>query len=705
MKLKFYLASALSMFALSGIAQNSDITKFETPATSKALLMQDTKAIVSSNNEKGGGTEPEVFWSEDFSNGFAGQGDNGEWTTEGAQGDYWFVSYPIGATDGYDPSSPLTTTTAYGDILPNFMGNTVTIPSTTADNGFMMLDADRFNSIATEVADQGIESLTSNVVDAILISPSMDLTGVTGGLLSFWQQWRMCCSDYALTVQFSTNGGTTWANFDLFIISGGEGNITTSTNLGINITEVLAGASDLTDCKVRFIWDPLLLGGATHYYSMFDDIQIVAVPQNDVAIGDTYFNNHFESPLEESDLDYVRKFEYWNQPEYITRPFNFAAAVSNNGALEQTDVTLIVTAFLDGEPLAELPTSDPITLGVGQTDTLRVYDQTPTWWETPAAGVYTFEYEIVQAAPDERPDDNIGAIRSTRISTDADNDGFAFMQNDRNAFTNFYPTLGDDVIWANRFVFTEADVAEGNAAYITHVEFVLSASTNAPSTPGEIMNINVRTGSVLTEVSEDNPDFRYFEEDEIEYVLLEEDLSAGTTNWISVELPTPILISPNVIYQAEAQVPPIGFAAVIHAQSNLQEAGAGVLYDFAEPSTGPQGWFTLGDLAPLIRFRTAVDALVSTNDVTYESGIKLTQNYPNPVVDNTMIQFQLDNASQVTFEVFDITGRIVYQKDYGNVPAMSAQVVSFNSRALAAGTYTYSIVTENERVTRKMIIE
>ncbi|HKK39426.1 MAG TPA: T9SS type A sorting domain-containing protein [Cryomorphaceae bacterium] len=704
MKLKIYFASALSIFALTGVAQKSDVSKSETTATNKAVLMEDTKAIVLNNEAKGNG-ELEVYWSEDFSNGFAGEGDNGEWTTEGAQGDYWFVSYPIGAPDGYDPQAPLTTTDAYGDIIPNFMNNIATIPSTTADNGFMMLDADRFNSIATEVSEQGAASLTSNPVDAILTSPAIDLTGYSSGLLSFWQQWRMCCSDYNITVQFSTDNGQTYASFDLFFLSGGEGNITTSSNFGINISDILSSASDLTECRIRFIWDPSLVGGATHYYAMFDDVQVVSVPDNDIAIGDTYFNNFFESPAEESDLDYIRKFEYWNQPEYITRPFNFAAGVTNNGGLEQTDVTLIVTPFLDGEPLAALPPSDPITLGVGATDTLRIYDQTPTWWENPAPGVYTFEYEVVQAADDARPDDNVGVTRSTRISTDAGNDGFAFMENDRNAFTNFYPDLGDDVIWGNRFVFTEADVESGNAAYITHIEFVLSGSESAPSTPGEFINLNVRTGSVLTEENEDNPMFRYFAEDEIEYVIQEEDLSSGNTNWISIELPTPILITPDVIYQGEAQVPPIGFPAVIHAQSNLQEPGAGVLYDFAEPSTGPQGWFTLGDLVPLIRFRTTVDELVSTDDVTYESGVKLTQNYPNPVVDNTMIQFQLDETSEVTFEVFDITGKIVYQKDYGNVPAMVAQVISFDGSALASGTYTYSIVTDNERVSRKMTIQ
>lgn len=711
MRLKFYLVSVLSVFGLAAFAQSGAQEQNKVDAPEKAPFTQEVRT---NSAITGGikGTEPQVFWSETFSNGFDGDDGNGAWTFEGEQGNLWFISYPIGAPDGYDPLAPLTTTTAYGDIIPNFNNNIATIPSTTADNGFAMLDADRYNSTTNDPNNQGVEFLTENYIDASLVSPIFSLDGVDNALLSFWQQWRMCCNNYEIEVGFSTDGGDTYIPFDLFSLNGGEGNITTSNNYGINISGILQAADDLTQCRIRFTWDPIINpdpegANATHYYCMFDDIQIVEIPANDLAIGDTYINNFFESPDEEPDVDYVRKFEYWNQPDYITRPFNFAAPVTNNGTEEQTNVILQVTAFLDEEQIDQFQSELGFNLAPGETDTLRIYDVAPDWWindmSNPDPGVYTFEFEVLQDATDQRPDDNIGVTRSTRISNDMDNGGFAFMQNDRDAFTNFYPTLGDDVIWGNRFVFTEPDVM--GDVLITHVEFVLSGSSSAPTTPGEVIYVNVRTGSVLTEEGPDNEMFRYFEEDEIEYTIEEDDLSAGATNWISIELPTPILVEVDKIFQAEVQVPPIGSPAVIHAQSNLQEPGAGVLYDFAEPSGGPQGWFTLGDLAPLIRFRTQDAASVNTEQLTYESGIKLTQNYPNPFTDNTMIQFQLDESSAVTFEVFDISGKLVYSQDFGNVPARTAQVFTFNREDLASGIYTYSIVTESERVSRKLTVE
>jgi len=714
MRLKFYLMSVLSVFGLAAVAQSGAQGQQEVDAPSAAPYTQEVKSTTVKGDAKGGGTEPEVYWSEDFSNGLDGQGTNGAWTTDGEQGDLWFITYPLGAPDGYDPLAPLTTTDAYGDIIPNFNNNIETIPSTTADNGFVMMDADRYNSTTNDPENQGVDFLTENYIDAVLISPAFDLTGVENALLSFWQQWRMCCNNYEIEAGFSTDNGDTWVPFDLFSLNGGEGNITTSNNYGIDISGLLQAATDLTECRVRFIWDPIINpdpegANATHYYCMFDDIQIVGIPENDIAIGDTYINDFFEIDPNTvgdtyPDVDYVRQFEYWNQPDYITRPFNFAAPVTNNGTAEQTNVQLVVTALLDGEELDTF-TSDGITLPSGESDTLRIYDVAPTWWindeAQPETGVYTFEFEVIQDAIDQRPDDNIGVARTTRISNDMDNGGFAFMQNDRNAFTNFYPTLGDDVIWGNRFVFTEPDADE---VLITHVEFVLSGSASAPTTPGEVIYVNVRTGSVLSEEGPDNEMFRYFEEDEIEYTIEEDDLSAGATNWISIELPVPIAVEVDKIFQAEVQVPPIGSPAVIHAQSNLQESLAGVLFDFADPSAGPQGWYSLGDLAPLIRFRTTANPL-SVDNLTYESGIKLIQNYPNPFTDNTMIQFQLDESSATTFEVFDISGRLVYSQDLGNVPARTAQILTFNREDLSSGIYTYSIVTETERVSRKLTIE
>ncbi len=669
-------------------------------AQAASLLSKNTVRTHSKSTTAKGDDPITVYWSEDFSNGFDGQGDNGAWTVSGDQGNLWFHAFPLGSANGYDPDAPLTgdAYAVYGDTIPNFYAGP-TIPSETQDNGFMMLDADRYNSTATMPSQTGVGAATSNPIYAVLESPAFDLTGIDFALLSFHQDWRFCCNNYAWNVEFSVDDGDTWVPYDVFDLFGGEGNVQITGEAGINISDVLQGATSLTDCRIRFIWDPNLEGAMSQYFLQLDDVAIVSIPENDIAIGDNWYNSYFESPDEEPDVDYVSKFEFWNQPNYNTRPFNFAAEVTNNGTNVQTGVQLEVTFQPPGDVEPQIILSDPIELESGASDTLRIYDEIPTAWIDPADGVYTMDFRVIQSEMDARPNDNIGTTKTTRVSSDASSSAGAIMQNDRNAFTNFYATLGQDVIWGNRMTFIEQD----QETVITHVEFVLSGANEAPSFPGEPVHVNVRTGSVLSEEDVDNEIFRYFGDEEVEYVIEESDLTTNNEIWISLELPVPVVVEADKIYQAEMQVPAAGDNVAIIAHSNLQEPGAGVLYEFADPSGGPQGWWTIGDAAPLLRFR--LTQALDVESVTYESGIKLIQNYPNPVVDNTLIQYQLDETSQASFEVMDMTGKLVYQKDLGMVPAGLANRFEFSASDLAPGVYTYSIVTENDRVTRKMMVE
>jgi len=696
------------------------------------LSAQEPKDLLTRGaySAKGDEVEVEVYYSEGFSNGLAGEGDNGAWTTAGPEGDLWFQTFPPLDENGYSSTGVVP---EYGDILPNFNGglDDDVIPFTTAADGFMMFDADRANSTCTDPELCGIDFLTSNLLDAQIISPAIDLTGVENALLSFWERWRICCFAYddALTLDFSIDGGTSWIPFSLHaltpdLVVSGAGGPFLEGEPAIDISPFLQQADDLSDCRIRVRWNPaeeINSEGnaipASHYYAMIDDINIIGLPANDLVAGATFFNDYWINLADEG-ANYVSRFENFRQPDYSTRAFNFGTIVSNEGSEEQTGVRLTVSAFLDGVAIEEdgqwsTPVGEEITLAPGETDTLLISDIAPSWWideaTNPAPGVYSFEFFVEQDQEEQRPSDNFGLDRATRITTDEGNDGFAIMQNDRNQYTNFYGTLGDDVIWGNRFTFDEIDVE--NNLLITHVEFALAGTAQASTSPGEEIFVNVGTGDAFSgEANDVDAVTRFFEEDEVPYVILEEDLTTGgTLNWISVELPTPVLAEPGTIYQAEINVPAIGFDAVIPCQTSGQELAASALWDWEDGA-----WFTLGSadspdyegLATALRLRTEDGIFQSTDDVlTYESGIKLMQNYPNPVVDNTMIQFQLDESSPATFEVFDISGRLVYQEDLGNVSRLQTQIITFDASEFAAGTYTYSITTETERVSRKLSIQ
>ncbi len=655
---------------------------------------------------KGGDEELTVFWSEDFSNGLDGQAGNGAWTVGGDQGDLWFHTYPAGLEDGYDPyvALPEEYQDVYGLHIPNWaFGYEITLDSETADNGYMMIDVDRWNSTAVEGDEPGNPTTLSNAAHASLTSPSFSLEGVEYANLSFYQDWRMCCNNYNLTAELSVDGGDTWVIYDLFEYFEAEGNLRITGNAAIDISDVLAGAATLDDCRVRFQWDPGLLGSMSHYYLILDDISIVEIPENDLVIGKTWYNEWFEQvdDVDLVDADYLGDLQYSDHPYYVKEPFNFACEVTNMGTEIQTDVRLVVT--INGpseEGLSETYYSEAITLESGASDTIRIYGIEPEMWVMPEVGEYSIDYEVTQAETEQRPSDNIGASSFFEVNGD---EGFGIMGNDRNNISH-YPFAGDDFIWANRFVFE--DITGITNLAITHVEFVLQTGGSVDTEVGEICFPNVRRGSVLEEESVDNELFRYFGDDELEFTIEEESLtqSGGDLNWVSYLLPEPILVEPNTIYQAELELPAIGDDVVFIGLSDRQETYAGVFYDFSNVSSGPNGWwYDGGNLVPLLRFRLSL--ISSVDKITYESGIKLTQNYPNPFAETTSIQFQLDATSEVFLEVYDMNGKLVRDERLGMIPANSAQVYEFDAQGLAPGTYTYSIRSNDHRVTRKMTIE
>jgi flagellar hook assembly protein FlgD len=85
-------------------------------------------------------------------------------------------------------------------------------------------------------------------------------------------------------------------------------------------------------------------------------------------------------------------------------------------------------------------------------------------------------------------------------------------------------------------------------------------------------------------------------------------------------------------------------------------------------------------------------------------GIKLGQNQPNPATSTTMIQYEVQNSSKVSLDIYDITGRLVLTMDEGNQMAGKHSIV-IDANKLQAGSYFYSLKAGDKRLTKQMVIE
>ena len=94
---------------------------------------------------------------------------------------------------------------------------------------------------------------------------------------------------------------------------------------------------------------------------------------------------------------------------------------------------------------------------------------------------------------------------------------------------------------------------------------------------------------------------------------------------------------------------------------------------------------------------------MSVGEVATE-GFELFPAFPNPASDNTRIQFRLDQASEVTFELRDVTGKLVEVRDLGMQPAGYNSLV-VETAALGAGSYTATLVVNGAVSTQKLMVK
>jgi len=85
------------------------------------------------------------------------------------------------------------------------------------------------------------------------------------------------------------------------------------------------------------------------------------------------------------------------------------------------------------------------------------------------------------------------------------------------------------------------------------------------------------------------------------------------------------------------------------------------------------------------------------------AAFKLRQNYPNPFNARTRISFELKESSQVTLEIFDITGARVATLIDGHLPAGPHDVV-WHAGDYASGIYVYKLSAGHATIARKAIV-
>lgn len=585
---------------------------------------------------RGGGD----LWSEDFANGF--NSENGLWTVGGPNGNVWKHA----------------TTIWSGCYATGAQGS---LEFTTLDNGFMLFHADSVNCVDPEPATPVI---TEVPLTGELISPSIDLSGVSAVSISFEHRFRYCCQTLSLLLSVTNDGGETWTDYEVTANTVAN-EYNSNTTHQVNISQV---AADQSDVQIKFTWNAD--GTSSHYTWSIDDIALFTPNDYDLGMADAHYSAwDFNTAEDFGDLPFTI------YPISQLRELTFRATVTNYGGMEQNDVQLVVVVTDEGGAEVATLESDVETFASGEQKVLTIGGFTP-----PAeVGEYTISYELVSGAEDNNPEDNVAPDMTFQVSDDV----FARDRGSRSGeFSNYddYYKVGN---WFN--MNSEEEV------------YCLGAALSNASVPGTFYTMQLL-----------DADRAFLAE--TEYVGVPEAQFLNGTGeghftyaWMNsmVENDVPFTLQPGDVFAALNHDG--GPDAVNVATSGSSFAQTSLMWEGTEGVDGT--WYYLTS-TPMVRIGLSYDFChtaisVGVEEIEQVSAHKL---FPNPTAGHSTLEYTLLESSDVQIMLFDLQGRVLLNEDLGT-QSVGEYRYNFDLTDRAAGMYTFSLVVNGQSINKQLVVK
>lgn len=487
---------------------------------------------------------------------------------------------------------------------------------------------------------------SGNQIADITTASSINCSANPAVVLKFQQQYRRF---YDSTFVYVSNNGTTWVKYPVnagVMTNGYSGANPTLTS--VNITSTAGGQATVW---IRFtFYSPSSLGGLAGcaYSWMIDDVSIEDLPANDITLGTLFYG------------------EYSRIPNGQQSPITLGGAISNTGASTQTNVTLSAsvngTLFGTSTPIASLP--------IITTDTVAI----TTLYTPGAIGNYAFTFAATQTEADNNLLDNVSGPDTIKVTANT-------FARDNYKYTGSGSWNGAGNAYEMGNLFTMA--ASTNAISVT---FVLQGNTF----PGSTVNVKLYDSSFTTPIAA-STGF---------YAITAGDIPASFgSDPLSVTIPfdLPVYLTGNSDYLAVVESFGATDTVVLATGSDIaQPIQTSFLYD---PGTATWYYTTA---TPMVRLN--VSSTIGINEINSMNGITLFQNQPNPFSTISTINYELKETAAISFNVFDVTGKVVATQNIGE-QNVGTHTVKFNAENLSAGVYYYSLkVNNNSSSAMKMVI-
>ena len=498
-------------------------------------------------------------------------------------------------------------------------------------------------------ADSDLMGAAGVMENTTLTSPPITSLGLEAYLLlRFEQSFRQLNNDETI-VEVSANGGLNWTLYP--VNTNIPGNQSTpgapqAEVVYLNISGALNGGTN--DLRIRFHW--ISYEGYTYSWQV-DDVALLAVEQNDLRLlSATYADWN-------TDEEDFTGLPYSIYPIDELRELKFKAVAINNGSQTQTNVRLKVD--VDGPGANDVTLySQGVTLAPSEVDSLFITGYTPI----AQLGTFLLDMQLEQDQPEVLPDDNSALLRfevqPDRFARDLGSmDGDLDNQGDAYEAGNWFQIIGfDQTLYA--------------------IEIALSARTDP--------------GALLKGVLYDQD--RSFLMETEEYEVNNNDLNTlGGTNYVCLPLIGPVDLTQDQSYLVTATHYG-GPAELWVATSGTSTPQTSLLFDGEV-----NDWFYVQQ-TPMVRMN--LDPAADVPDQTLPN----LSMHATPTVfdDRTTIRFELGSAARITWQLTDVSGRIVDGAEVGTLPA-GINSIEVGGRDLAPGAYLFTLLDQSERFTLRIV--
>jgi hypothetical protein len=661
MKKYYLIAAGLTIISLHGLAQ-----KPVEPNSQRATLatLQGKGNEVTINSSRSSESWPDTIYYEDFGGGTnASSWVPAGWTNVGINDPDATWEYRGIAT------TPNNTVGSRGAC----MNSTTILNSPTASNGFFIFDSNYLDDPGTTCAG----ALGSGVAPAPhrgeLTTDIISTVGYSSVMLVFNYYIRDFQGEQK--VEISTNGGTNWTQvWEAGLQPNGQSALSAQAEILLP-----PAAANNANLKIRFVFD------GRYYAWLLDDVMLVVPNANDLRSTNTEFLiDDFWSYLLFTGGD-----SSTTQPSHIpiqaldsVQGFGFYQNFENIGSSSQSNVRTTVNVTLNGTTVYN-GNSTGITAPVYSSGLLSYVDS----WKPSLVGKYIFTYTIQQNETDANLLNNVG--RDSLVVTDS-------------VYAREWFPLTTGLVASGLDDEGDPTFANQGTEYFTIANLVdLPSGDTVTSISFRIDPAETRVGAIISVNVLDfqrNPVFPSFP-DGIEYTVTAQDL---TNQWIHIpfySIPLTERILPASRY----------YAAVALVDNLTGQKDLSIRYynnlPYGTLVKRPNG-------NPIWAFYTGVCAVIRLNfagffpfsmEETASSTIQLS-NFPNPATNQTTVAFTLNQSTEASLHMTDLTGKVVYRQYLGQCQEGLNQV-NLDLSTFSNGVYLYTLTAGEQQITRKMSIQ